>query len=281
MLQLKTRRPKDDARLLYKPRSDGENAVGAGEPAEPAQENGGFLPEPEDVSEPDGESWAEPPFVPGDWTRLRGEAADELRHAIEATPVIGPLHRRIGRMRARALEFYGDWLMIETEVHDAKGRLGTMVVLFGEDGVVPIDGRSETIHAVNPHALSLKDDAAVLNYARFFCNALRGDEARFRIIDTLADIPWKGDVDLADMADEIEDFAPLRLVSALGWNEPARIEAAVLYADALFVSQLSVAKNGLVIMEDDAVIADDLPVELEVFDGPVKLANDRRDMEDD
>ena len=34
-------------------------------------------------------------------------------------------------------------------------------------------------------------------------------------------------------------------------------------------------------MEDDAVIADDLPVALEVFDGPVKLANDRRDMEDD
>ena len=56
MLQLKTRRPEDDARLLYKPRSDGEKRRGGGEPAKPAQENGGFLPEPEDVSEPDGES---------------------------------------------------------------------------------------------------------------------------------------------------------------------------------------------------------------------------------
>ena len=187
--------------------------------------------------------WPIPPLIPGDWRALRGHAANALRLAMEQSAPVGPEGSNIRRLRARLLPFYGDWLLVEGEVHDIDGPLGLMQALFGTEGVIPLDGTCTQIHQVNATQIKLTGEADILDYARFFCSAIRGADGRFQLVD---DIDWIHRADgavIGDVTNLGSPPAPPRVVT-FDAEGPSRVEAVLQYTNAVFLATLTVYPSG-------------------------------------
>ena len=227
--------------------------------------------------------WPAAPLIPGDWSDLAGPATKELAARIDALPELRRSGRSAARMRARAMPFYRDWLLVEALVRDEEGPFGILTAVFGTEGLTPVTGESDVVHRLNAHHLALTDMDDRLDYLRFFCSATRSADGRFRIVSDAADLCWKDAAEDAAVPEArtraADVIAPLRAVDAPedGEADPATeiYEAFVGYGDAIFRSVFALQPSGMVDMQDDEPVMTDLPIRIERFSGPIRLAPGR------
>lgn len=123
-----------------------------------------------------------------------------------------------------------------------------------------LDGSSAPIHDANEADPIKVTEANTLEYLRFFCYFVHGDEGPFLIIE---DINHPA-IDKAKLDDAkrkvIEDS--LRPAAFEGKTAAGAYEASamVLYGNALFSARFSMTENGMIEMIDDEPVAADLPV---------------------
>lgn len=123
-----------------------------------------------------------------------------------------------------------------------------------------LDGSSAPIHDANEADPVKVTEANALDYLRFFCYFVHGDEGPFLIVENI-DHPA---IDKAKMDDAkrkvIEDA--LRPAAFEGKTQAGALEASamVLYGNALFSARFSMTENGMIEMIDDEPVAADLPV---------------------
>ena len=146
--------------------------------------------------------------------------------------------------------FYPEWHLAEISMTGPDDVAATFSFLVNDQSVIPILGASPPIHELNGKgALSLTNEASAASYLRFFCNAVRGDEGPFRIIESVAQIP------LTEACTEMKDREIARLISQMeitGQEKEAwRTKALVNYSNGLFLADFKIQASGMVEMLDD------------------------------
>lgn len=128
-----------------------------------------------------------------------------------------------------------------------------------------LNGTSPPIHEVNAKAPIRITEDNVLDYLRFFCFFVRGEEGPFLISESMDD-PYIPKVKEEQIKSVIENT--VREASYEGKNEQGYFlcDAVVYYSNALFIANFAVQPGGMIEMLDDEPIAADLPVRV---DAPV------------
>lgn len=163
----------------------------------------------------------------------------------------------------RQLPFYDQVVLVR--VKDASWMPKSLVIYYltMEGNLYRLNGTSPPIHEVNGLAPIKVNEANVLEYLRFFCFFVRGEEGPFLIAE---------DMDSPDMPQNMDDKTrmvvegTIRPASYEGRNPQGFFlcDAVVFYSNALFLANFAVQPTGMIEMLNDEPIAVDLPVRVDV-----------------
>ena len=123
-----------------------------------------------------------------------------------------------------------------------------------------LDGSSAPIHDANEADPITVTEAKALEYLKFFCYFVHGDEGPFLIVEDLNHQAL--DKSKLDDATRKVIEGALRPAAFEGKTDEGNLEASamVLYGNALFSARFSISPNGMIEMIDDEPVAADLPV---------------------
>ncbi len=165
----------------------------------------------------------------------------------------------------RALPFYDNVALIRLKDRSwGKPKLA-IYYLTDQGNLFRLNGTSPPIHEVNAKAPIKITEENVLEYLRFFCFFVRGEEGPFLIAETMDDPYIPKNIDPKTKA-VIE--GTVRGATYEGRNEQGYFmcDAVVYYSNALFIANFAVQPSGMIEMLDDEPIAADLAVKV---DAPV------------
>lgn len=162
----------------------------------------------------------------------------------------------------RTLPFYDQVALIR--VTDSTWANKNLKVFFLTDqgNLFRLNGTSPPIHEVNAKAPIKVTEENVIEYLRFFCFFVRGEEGPFLIAE---------DMDNPDMPKDMDDKtkyvieSTIRPASYEGKNDQGFFlcDAVVFYSNALFIANFAVQPSGMIEMLDDEPIAADLPIKVD------------------
>lgn len=125
-----------------------------------------------------------------------------------------------------------------------------------------LDGTSPPIHMMNAEAPIKVTEENVLDYLRFFCFFVRGEEGPFLISETMDSYGLPKNMD-AGTQKAVEGV--LRPASYEGKNDDGHYlcDAIVFYSNALFLSNFAIQPSGMIEMMEDDPLVTDLPVRVD------------------
>lgn len=197
------------------------------------------------------------------WNPVTGE---ELAGFLQqVTPIDGKYKTspETAHVAWRALPFYERVVLIR--VHDTTWTPKHLNIYYLtlDGNLYRLNGTSPPIHEVNATAPIKVNEHNVLDYLRFFCFFVRGEEGPFLIAENI------NDPDLPKAMDDqtrtvIE--GTIRPATYEGKNEQGFFlcDGVVFYSNALFIANFAVQPTGMIEMLDDEPIAADLPVKVDV-----------------
>ncbi len=123
---------------------------------------------------------------------------------------------------------------------------------------------SEPIYRLNREApLVLTRETAPV-YTRFFLGYVRGRNNRFRIAESVSDIPWREDPPVAVRKAVGRMIQPVQLISA-GKSMPYDLFACMVHGASLYRATITLQTDGSVTFSDEECLVDDMPVRDEVL----------------
>ncbi len=196
------------------------------------------------------------------WNPVTGE---ELQGFLEQ---IGPVDGKYrvspetSQVSWRSLPFYERVVLVRVRDTAWPNKKLTIYYLTAEGNLYRLMGTSPPIHEVNGIAPIKVTEENVLDYLRFFCYFVRGEEGPFLIAETLdnPDIPKNLDAQTRAVME-----GTVRPASYEGRNEQGHFlcEGVVFYSNALFIAHFAIQPTGMIEMLDDDPIAADLPVRVD------------------
>jgi len=199
------------------------------------------------------------------WNQVTGE---ELEGFISQVSPIDGKYQASGattEVSWRPLSFYDTVVLIRLKDR-SWGKPKLAVYYLADQGTLyRLNGTSPPIHEVNAKSTIRITEDNVLDYLRFFCFFVRGEEGPFLIAENMDDPYIPKDMDPKTRA-VIE--GTVRPSTYVGRNEQGYFlcDAVVYYANALFIANFAVQPSGMIEMLSDEPIAADLPVRV---DAPV------------
>jgi len=197
------------------------------------------------------------------WTAVEGE---ELAGFLEQiNPVDGKykVDPETTQVHWRMLPFYDTVALVRVNDPNWVKKNLNIYYLTDQGNLFRLNGTSPPIHEVNAKAPVKISQDNVLEYLRFFCFFVRGEEGPFYIAESMDD---------PNMPKEMDDTSrsviegTIRPASFEGLNEQGHYlcDAVVFYSNALFIANFAVQPTGMIEMLDDEPIAADLPVKVDV-----------------
>ncbi len=158
------------------------------------------------------------------------------------------------------LPFYTSIALVRVDDSAWPAGTGPFWFLAKQGRMFLLDGSSAPIHDANEADPIKVGEANALDYLRFFCYFVHGDEGPFLIIE-----------DINHAALDQARLEPATRSVIEGAIRPAAFEgrtaeggfetsAMVLYGNALFAARFAMTENGMIEMIDDEPVAADLPV---------------------
>lgn len=201
-------------------------------------------------------------FIEDDrWNAVTG---DELAGFLGQIGTIDGRHRTSPENTTvawRSLPFYEQVVLIR--VRDRTWLPDNLAIFYlaNQGQLTRLDGTSPPIHQTNGDAPIRINDDNVLEYLRFFCFFVRGEDGPFLIAESM---------DTPGMPREMDDTTrraiegTIRPASFEGKNAEGYwlCDAIVFYSNALFFSNFAVQPTGMIEMTDDDPLAQDLPVKV-------------------
>ena len=204
-------------------------------------------------------------YMDDNWNPVQGE---ELAGFLEQINPVGGKHKvdaQTTQVHWRTLPFYESVALIRVKDPAWTPRNLFIYYLTDQGNLYWLNGTSPPIHEVNSKAPIKVTEDNVLEYLRFFCFFVRGEEGPFLIAESMQDdyIPK----DLDDKTRSVIE-GTIRPATYEGMNEQGHFlcDAVVYYSNALFIANFAVQPGGMIEMLDDEPIAADLPVRV---DAPV------------
>jgi hypothetical protein len=197
------------------------------------------------------------------WTPVQGE---ELAGFLEQINPIDGKYRVSAastQVHWRMLSFYDSVALVRVRDPNWVNKKLHIYYLTDQGNLFRLNGTSPPIHEVNAKAPIKVTEANVLEYLKFFCFFVRGEEGPFYIAESMDDpnIPKEMDETTRSVVE-----GTVRPATYEGKNELGHLlcEAVVFYSNALFTANFAVQPTGMIEMMDDNPIAADLPVRVDV-----------------
>lgn len=196
------------------------------------------------------------------WNAVTGE---ELQGFLEQVNPIDGKYRTSAettQVSWRSLPFYDQVVLVRVRDSSWNPKKLTIYYLTAEGNLYRLMGTSPPIHEVNSIAPIKVTEDNVLDYLKFFCFFVRGEEGPFLITESIdsPDVPKNLDAQTRAVME-----GTIRPASYEGRNEQGYFlcEGVVFYSNALFIAHFAVQPTGMIEMLDDDPIAADLPVKVD------------------
>lgn len=162
----------------------------------------------------------------------------------------------------RQLPFYDSVALIRVKDPNWVNQSLNIFYLTDQGNLFRLNGTSPPIHEVNAKAPIKVNEENVLEYLRFFCYFVRGEEGPFYIAESMEDPNMPTDMD--DTTRSVVE-GTVRPATFEGVNEQGHYlcDAVVFYSNALFIANFAVQPTGMIEMLDDEPIAADLPTKVD------------------
>lgn len=158
------------------------------------------------------------------------------------------------------LPFYNTIALVKVDDTAWPAKTGPFWFLAKQGRMFLLDGSSAPIHDANEADPIKVTEKNALDYLRFFCYFVHGDEGPFLIVEDINHAA----IDQSKLDDSTRKVieGALRPAAFEGKTDEGNFEtsAMVLYGNALFSARFSMSENGMIEMIDDEPIAADLPV---------------------
>lgn len=196
------------------------------------------------------------------WNPVQG---DELAGFLEKINPIDGKYRvsaESTQVHWRMLPFYDQVALIRVKDPNWTNPKLNIYYLTDQGNLFRLNGTSPPIHEVNAKAPIKVNEQNVLEYLRFFCFFVRGEEGPFYVAESMDDPNMPADMDETTRS-VIE--GTIRPATFEGMNEQDHFlcDAVVFYSNALFIANFAVQPTGMIEMLDDEPIAADLPVRVD------------------
>lgn len=157
----------------------------------------------------------------------------------------------------RLLPFYDNVALIRVQDPNWVNKKMTIYYLTDQGNLFRLNGTSPPIHEVNQNAPIKLNEENVIEYLKFFCFFVRGDEGPFYVAEDIEDPNLPDDMD--ETARSVVE-GTVRPASYEGANEQGDFvcDAVVYYSNALFIANFAVKTSGMIEMTNDEPIAGDL-----------------------
>ncbi|MGQ0526621.1 MAG: hypothetical protein ACT4OY_01090 [Alphaproteobacteria bacterium] len=162
----------------------------------------------------------------------------------------------------RMLPFYETVALVRVRDPNWVNRKLNIYYLTDQGNLFRLNGTSPPIHEVNAKAPIRITEENVLDYLRFFCFFVRGEEGPFYVAENMDDPNMPRDMD--DTTRSVIE-GTVRAPTFEGLNEQGHYlcEAVVFYSNALFIANFAIQPTGMIEMLEDEPIAADLPVRID------------------
>lgn len=162
----------------------------------------------------------------------------------------------------RTLPFYETVALIRVRDPNWVSKKLNIYYLTDQGNLFRLNGTSPPIHEVNAKAPIKINENNILEYLRFFCFFVRGEEGPFYIAESMEDPNMPVGMDEATRS-VIENS--IRPATFEGVNEQGHYlcDAAVFYSNAMFNANFAVQPTGMIEMLDDEPVVADLPVRVD------------------
>ncbi len=196
------------------------------------------------------------------WNAVTGE---ELAGFLEQINPIDGKYKVSGettQVHWRQLPFYDSVALIRVKDPNWVNQKLNIYYLTDQGNLFRLNGTSPPIHEVNAKAPVKVNEANVLEYLRFFCFFVRGEEGPFYIAESMDDPNMPTDMD--DTTRSVVE-GTVRGATFEGMNDQGHFlcDAVVFYSNALFIANFAVQPTGMIEMLDDEPIAADLPTKVD------------------
>jgi len=201
-------------------------------------------------------------YQDNNWNAVQGE---ELAGFLEQINPIDGKYRVSAESTQvfwRMLPFYDQVALIRVKDPNWTNPNLNVYYLTDQGNLFRLNGTSPPIHEVNAKAPIKVNEENVLEYLRFFCFFVRGEEGPFYVAESMEDTNMPTEMD--DTTRSVIE-GTIRPATFEGLNEQGHYlcDAVVFYSNALFIANFAVQPTGMIEMLDDEPIAADLPVRVD------------------
>lgn len=159
---------------------------------------------------------------------------------------------------AMELSFYPGCRLLEVADHSTMPTRKTFLVA-GTDHATILDWTNNPIYRLNEKVPIRLDEKNVFDYVRFFFSFVRGRHGRFLITESVDDIAWKDEPPATARKAIGNLIEPIRL-KATDRDGTIHLVVRMIFKDSLFKSNVKVAPDGLVTLQDEELVVEDIPV---------------------
>ena len=199
-------------------------------------------------------------FNDSKWQKVSGADVEPFLNMINPISSKYTAAAQTATVEWRQLPFYTNIGLVRVQDKSWGADAGPFWFLAKQGRMFHLDGTSAPIHEANEAGpIKVTGDTA-LEYLRFFCFFVHGEDGPFLILESVEDEA----IDQARLDDTTRGIIEGAVLPASYEGEGEEgghlANAVVLYGDALFSARFSMSEDGMIEMIDDDPIAADLPV---------------------
>jgi hypothetical protein len=192
------------------------------------------------------------------WTPVKGKTLAEIEKRIESLSS-SPAPTNDRDIQTTTLPFYDEEKVRLVRMKSPSWTQAvTIYYLEYDNRLLVLNGSSPPIHEINNRSKIALTAANVLDYLRFFCFFVRGDEGPFIIAEGLnqTEIP----AGLTDQERETlgKVLRPACYNGYIKAKQAFQVMAPVYYSNAVFFADFEIKKSGLVLMINDLPVVEEL-----------------------
>ncbi|HRC26304.1 MAG TPA: hypothetical protein PKX87_02615 [Alphaproteobacteria bacterium] len=196
-------------------------------------------------------------YLDDKWTPVTGEELAGFLSQIDPIDGKHKVSAQSTRVHWRMLPFYDQVALIRVQDPNWINPRLNVYYLTEQGNLYRLNGTSPPIHEVNAKAPVRITEENVLDYLRFFCFFVRGEEGPFLVAEDLNDPYLPRD---ADEKTRMVIQNTVHPATFEGKNAQGHFlcDAVVFYSNALFLANFAVQPGGMIEMTDDEPVAADL-----------------------
>lgn len=196
-------------------------------------------------------------YIDDKWTPVTGEELAGFLSQIDPIDGKHKVSAQSTRVHWRMLPFYDQVALIRVQDPNWINPRLNVYYLTEQGNLYRLNGTSPPIHEVNAKAPVRITEENVLDYLRFFCFFVRGEEGPFLVAETATDPYLPRDADEKTRTVLQNTIHP---ATYEGKNAQGHFlcDAVVYYSNALFLANFAVQPGGMIEMTDDEPVAADL-----------------------